>query len=73
MRRRTAAFDTLPNSATATKVLRRLDSMFEFYALPASNPSTIMHWTGVPPERKVLETNSQYRLTRRAMRMKIQL
>ena len=30
MRSRTAAFDTLPNSATATKVLKRLDSIIEF-------------------------------------------
>src|SRR6476646_10833264 len=47
MRSRTAAFDTLPNSATATNVLRRLVSIVRFYASRAWNPSTIMHWTRV--------------------------
>jgi hypothetical protein len=45
MRRRTAAFDTVPSSATATKVLRRLRSIVQIYASPAWNTSTIMHWT----------------------------
>src|SRR5262245_50087758 len=47
MRRCTAAFDTVPSSATVTKVLKRLRSIFLSYAVAAWVTRAIINWTRV--------------------------